>query len=123
MNGRRLCWIGLALAAVPLAASAQTTPAKKTVPVEERASGAEPTPQAQQMRAGIAFREVQQAAFESKLAEQDVLNTQEAYHTTRARADVLKAELEKAIKARDAAKAKEAAARKRYDEALQAVPR
>lgn len=115
--------LGLALAAAPLAAGAQTAPAKKAVPVEERASGAEPTPQAQQMRAGIAFREVQQAAFESKLAEQDVLNTQDDYNTTRARADALKLELDKAIKARDAAKAKEAAARKRYDEALQAVPR
>lgn len=123
MNGRWLGTIGLALVLAPLVVSAQTAPAKKPTGVEERPVGAEATTQVHQIRATMAYREVQQAAFEAKLAEQDVLNTQSAYDTTRARADALKVELDKAIKARDAAKAKEAAARKRYDEALQAVPR
>lgn len=123
MNGRWRWTIGAVLMIAPWMAGAQTAPAKKPVGVEERPAGAEPTAQVQQIRATMAYREVQQAAFESKLAEQDVLNTQSAYDTTRARADALKLELDKATKARDAAKAKEAAARKRYDEALQAVPR
>ncbi|MBM3343663.1 MAG: hypothetical protein FJY56_16380 [Betaproteobacteria bacterium] len=109
--------------AFALSAVHAQTSAGKSAPGEERATGVAPTPHAQQVRATMAYRDVQQAAFESKLAEQDVLNTQEAYNITRARADALKIELEKAIKARDAAKAREAAARKRYDEVLQQAPR
>ena len=96
-------------------ARAQT---QKPVPVEERSSNAAPSLLLQQQRASITYRDVTQAAFDTKLAEQDVLNTQDAYNAARERADLQKAELDKALKARDAAKAKEAAARKRYDEAL-----
>lgn len=102
---------------------AQAKPAPKPAQVEDRPPGAEPPLEIRQIRSGMAYRELQQAQFESKLAEQDVLNTQEAYNNTRARADALKIDLDKAVKARDGAKAKEAAARKRYEEALQATSR
>jgi septal ring factor EnvC (AmiA/AmiB activator) len=106
-------------AAQPLLAQ-QPAPATKSAPADRRPGEA---PVLEQQRVGIAYREMQQAQFEAKLAEQDVQNTQDAFNATRARADTLKAELDKAVKARDAAKAKEAAARKRYDDALNAVPR
>lgn len=115
------CALG-AWAAAP-AAWAQAKPATKPSQVEERPPGAEPTLEIRQIRTGMAFRELQQAQFESKLAEQDVLNVQETYNVTRGRAEALKIELDKALKAREVAKAKEAAARKRYDEALQATSR
>ncbi len=99
----------------PVAACAQ---AQKSAPVEERSTGAAAPLLLQQQRATVSYRDVTQAAFESKLAEQDVLNTQDAYNAARERADTLKVELDKAIKEREAAKAKEAAARKRYDESL-----
>ena len=107
----------VALLAVPLA-QAQTAK-----PVESPATEANQARLIQQQRATAAFREMQQATFEAKLAEQDVVNTQEALNATQARADLLRKELDKATQARDAAKTKEAAARKRYDEALDAVPR
>ena len=94
------------------------SPAPKPAPVEERSPGQAPTQLLQQQRVTATYREMQQAAYESKLAEQDVLNTQDAYNAAQARADALKAELEKATKARDAARAREATLRKRYDEAL-----
>ena len=98
--------------------SVQAQTPQKPVLVEERSPGTAPSLLLQQQRATAANRDWQQAAFEAKLAEQDVLNTQDAYNATRARADALQAELDKAIKTRDAAKAKEAAARQRYDDAL-----
>ena len=97
--------------------------AQPAKPVESDASKADQARLVQQQRVTATYREMQQAAFEAKLAEQDVLNTQDAYNATRARADALKADLDKFTKTRDAAKAKEAAARKRYDDALNAVPR
>ena len=113
LMGRVLC--GLAAWLVAPALQAQPASAERRVPGQ--------APVLEQQRAGIAYRELQQAQYEAKLAEQDVLNTQDAYKTTSARAEALKAELEKLIKVRDAAKAKEAVARKRYDAALDAVPR
>lgn len=110
-----LCGLIAALASAVV--SAQTL---KPAPVEERSPGNAPALQLQQQRASVAYREVQQAAYESKLAEQDVLNTQDAYDATRSRADALKVDLDKAIKARAAANAREAAVRKRYEDALQA---
>ena len=107
------------VAGTPLTLHAQV---QKPAPVEERASDAVPL-QLQQQRSGAAYRELTQAAFESRLAEQDVLNTQDAYNATRDRAEALRLELEKFIKVRDAARAKESAVRKRYDEALNAGAR
>ncbi len=107
------------VAGTPLTLYAQV---QKPAPVEERASDAVPL-QLQQQRSGAAYRDLTQVAFEARLAEQDVLNTQDAYNATRDRAEALRLELEKFIKVRDAARAKEAAARKRYDEALNAGTR
>jgi hypothetical protein len=108
---RALC--GVLAVASPLA-GAQIKPA----PVEERSPGQAPAQLLQQQRVTAATRELRQAAHEAKLAEQDVLNTQDAYHAAQARANELKAELDKAVKVREAARAREAAARKRHDAAL-----
>ena len=117
----RVC--GLAgLLASPLL-PAQTSPVPKPAPVEDRAPIVTSPLLQQQQRTSAAYREVQQTAFEAKLAEQEVLNTQDAFKAARERAEMLKADLEKAVKARDAAKAREAAARRRYDEALRADAR
>jgi hypothetical protein len=113
--------LGVCAIAVQLAVpSAQAQSAK---PMESDATKADQSRLVQQQRVTATYREMQQAALEAKRAEQDVLNTQEAYNVTSKRAEALKTEIDKVIKARDAAKAKEAAARKRYDDALQAVPR
>jgi len=74
-----------------------------------------------QQRTGAAYRELQQAQYEAKLAEQDLLNAQEAHRASQQRTEELKRQLDAAQKALDAARAKEAQARKRYDEALGAV--
>ena len=111
---------GLAALVAPLSAVAQ---AQKPAPVEDRSTGTASPLLLQQQRATASYRDAQQAAYESKLAEQDVLNTQDSYNAARTRADALKAELDNAVKARDAAKAKEAAARKRYDAVLNAETR
>ena len=111
-----------AMLAAPLVC-AQQAPAGKPAAVEGRSIEAEQVRLLSQQRATATYREMQQAVFDAKLAEQDVVNTQEAHNAARARADLLKADLDTAMQARDAAKAKEAAARKRYDEALDAVPR
>lgn len=120
-KGRALVGLALWLAASALMAQPAPAPVANPAQSERRIPGEAPV--LQQQRVGIAYREAQQAAFELKLAEQDVMNTQEAYNQTSKRAAALKTELEQAIKAREAAKAKEAAARQRYDDALNAVPR
>lgn len=109
-----------ALFAAPLA-HAQQPPSG--TPVEGATTQADQSRLVQQRRVTAAYRDMEQAAFEAKRAQQDVANTQDAYNATRARADALKTELDKFVGARDAAKAKESAARKRYDDALNAVPR
>jgi exopolyphosphatase/pppGpp-phosphohydrolase len=76
-----------------------------------------------QLKTGVAYRDLQQAQYESKLAEQDFLNSQDAQKAAQKQADDLKRQLDAAKKAFDAAKAKEAQARKNYDEALGAVDR
>lgn len=111
---------GLLALPMPSAGYAQ---AQKPAPVEERASGAASPLLLQQQRASVSYRDLTQAAYDAKLAEQDVLNTQDAYDAARQRAESIKADLDKAIKARNAAKANEAAARKRYDAALNAETR
>lgn len=102
------------LAFVPVCVAAQTKP----VPVEERAVSGQPDALPQQQRVGAAYRAMQQAIYDAKLAEQEYVNTQDAHRTAQQRADTLKAELEKTARARDAARAKEAAARKVYEEEL-----
>jgi hypothetical protein len=74
-----------------------------------------------QIRAGAAYRELAQAQYDRKLAEQDYVNTRDAYRAAPPPAEDIKRELDKMKKALDAAKTREARARKRYDAALDAV--
>lgn len=90
------------------------------VPVEDR-TGREQAIQNSQRKTTAAFRELQQAQYEAKLAEQDFLNAQEAQRAAQKQADERRRELDAAKKALDAAKAKEARTRKSYDEALSGV--
>jgi hypothetical protein len=94
------------------------TSAAAQAPVQG-ASGREPAIQRSQVGAGAAYRELEQAQYERKLAEQDVLNSQAAQQ----QAAELKRQLDAARKALEAAKTRESAARKRYEEALAAVDR
>jgi biopolymer transport protein ExbB/TolQ len=92
------------------------------VPVEDLTSREQAIHRGQQA-AGTAYRELQQAQYESKLAEQDFLNAQEADRAAQQQAQERRRQLEAAKKAFDAAKAREADARKRYDQALTSVDR
>ena len=89
-------------------------------PVEDLSSREQAIQRGQQMT-GAAYRELQQAQYESKLAEQDFLNAQEAGRVAQRHADEMKRQLDAAKKALDAAKLKEAQARSRYDAALSRV--
>lgn len=115
MKNPRVFLLLLACIAAPAEVQAQ-------VPVEDRSSR-EQAIQRGQVRAGAAYRELQEAQYEAKLAEQDVLNAQEAHRAAQKNADDLKRQLDAATKALAAAKAREASARKAYDEALGAVDR
>lgn len=89
-------------------------------PVEDL-TGREQAIQRSQQATGAAYRELQQAQHDAKLALQDFLNAQEVQRAARERADEMKRQLDAAKKALDAARAREALARKRYDEALTGV--
>ena len=65
-----MAW-GLVAFVAPWAVFAQT---QKPAPVEERSTGTASPLLLQQQRATASYRDAQQAAYESKLAEQDVLN-------------------------------------------------
>ncbi len=123
MRRARLILAACALGAPAMLVLGVPARAQTGNPVRSEAVQADQSRLMQQQRVTAAYGELQQAEYASKLAEQDVLNTRDAYNNTRARADALKADLDKFSKARDAAKATEAAARKRYDDALNAVPR
>ena len=105
------------LACVASGAVAQT---QKPAPVED-VSGREGVVLQSQQRAGMAYRQLQQAQYETKLAEQDYLNAEDARRLAQKRADELRREAEPAKKAFDAAKAKEAAARVAYEKEVNAV--
>lgn len=111
----------LALSVWVCAAGAQT-PAAKGVPVEER-GGPSGTMLQQQQRTSAAYRALEQARYERKLAEQEYMNAEDANRAAQQRADTLKAELATLAKARDAAKEKESAAAKAYDNELKGGPR
>lgn len=115
---RAQCVISVVLCGWMAAAAAQT-PAKKDAGVEDRgAAPAAATSLQQQQRVSAAWRALTQARHDAKLAEQDYVNTQDAYVAAQKRADALKAELDKAGKVREAARAKEAAANKTYEDEL-----
>lgn len=102
------------------AASGGLAQTQKPAPVEDL-SGREGVVLQGQQRAGIAYRKLQQAQYDARLAEQDYLNAEEARRLAQKRADELKREAETAKKAFDAAKAKEAAARAAYENEVNAV--
>ena len=72
----------------------------------------------QQQRVSQAYRELQQVLFENRQVELDYSNAQDEDKMARGRAEAARQTLDKATVARNAAKAKESAARKRYDDAL-----
>lgn len=108
---------------IALAVATWAAAAQKPVPVEEPTRQQEADLQRGQFRAGQAYRELQQRRYEAKLAEQEVLNTEEAYKHAQQQADELKRQLDAARKALAAARANETAARERYDRELDAVHR
>lgn len=108
MSMRR--WI---LAAVLCAA----TGVQAQVPVEDRGDALRQG----QYRAGVTYRELEQAHYDAKLAEQDVLNLRDAHAAAQQQADQRKRELDAAQKAWDAARSKLAATQKAYDQAVDAV--
>jgi chromosome segregation ATPase len=79
--------------------------------------------QRSQIATSEAYRQLQQAQHEAKLAEQDFVNGQDAFRAAQKQADELKRQMDAARKALDTARAREAQARKRYDGALQDVDR
>ena len=106
---RRLCLLALLAGTVAQAQSA--------APVEERGSAL----QQGQYRATVTHRELDQARYDVKLAEQDVLNARDANAVAQKEAAYRKSELDKAEKAQAAARNRLQAAQQRYDEALRAV--
>ena len=91
-------------------------------PVQDVASRDQAIQRSQQ-KAGAAYGALQQAQYDAKLAEQDVMNAREAHLAAQKHAEEIKRQLDAASKALAAAKAKEAQARKAYDAALSDVDR
>ena len=106
---------------IVLAGAATVAVAQKSAPVEEPAQKQETAIQRGQYRAGQAYRELQQAQHETKLAGQEVLNTDDAHRRAQQQAEELKRRLEAARKVLATAKAKEAAARQAYEKEVNAV--
>lgn len=113
-------WVPVLITCVSGAALAQS---QKPVPVEDLSnrSSRESVLLHSQQRAGIAYRDLQQAQHEAKFAEQDYLNFQDAHQAAQKRADELRRQLEAAKKTLDAARAKVTAARQRYEKEVNAV--
>ncbi len=103
-------WICVAALCAANAAQAQS-------PVEDRGNALS----LGQYRAGVAWRELEQARHDAKLAEQDVLNLRDAHTAAQQQADMRKRELDAAQKAFDAARGRLAATQKAYDQAVNAV--
>lgn len=97
-------------AAIATAAFAQPPAGDRSVAVQQA-----------QMRAGAAYRELGEAQYELKLAEQDYINTQDAYRAVTPERKDIRHELDKTKKALDAARAKEKRAREVYEAALDDV--
>lgn len=104
------------------AATGAVAQAQKPAPVDDL-SGREGMVLQSQQRAGMAYRQLQQAQYETRLAEQDYLNAEDARRLAQKQADELRRQAETAKKALDAAKAKEAAARAAYEKEVNTVDR
>jgi hypothetical protein len=74
-----------------------------------------------QIRVSAAYRELTEAQYNLKLAEQDYVNTEDAYRAAAKTAEDIKRELDRMKDALDAAKRREARARKAYETALDGV--
>lgn len=74
-----------------------------------------------QYRTGIAYRELEQARYEARLAEQDVLNLADAHKAAQQQAELRRRELDVAQKALETARARLAAAQKTYEREVNAV--
>lgn len=79
--------------------------------------------QRDQLKAGSAYREMRQAEFAAKQAQEDYWQADAAYKAAQKRADELKRQADADQKKLDAAKAKEAQARKIYEAAVDAADR
>ncbi len=96
--------------------------AQAQAPVEDRSK----TLPHSQYRAGIAYRVLEQARYEARLAEQEALNAQDAHQAAQQQAEVRKRELDAAQKSLAAARARLAEAQKTYErevDAANAAPR
>lgn len=91
--------------------------AQAQAPVEDRGEAL----RRGQYHAGVAWRELEQARHDVKLAEQDVLNLRDAHTAAQQQADLRKRELDAAQKAFDAARGRLTATQKAYDQAVNAV--
>jgi predicted nucleic acid-binding Zn-ribbon protein len=89
-------------------------------PVED-ARQRQDTLQRDQQRAGAAYRALRQAEFETKQAAEDNRRADAEYRNAQKRTDELKGQADAASKKFDAARAREAQARKAYDAAVNAV--
>ena len=124
---RPLVWSGSAaaiaalLSAVALLCSgaAVAAAAAPDVLVDDRGRPREKVTQnSAQVRAGIAYRELEEARFQAKLADQDFLNAGEAHAAAAKALEASKRELDAAQKARDSARERMRAAEKRYEAEL-----
>jgi len=123
VNSHSIC--GEAAAPMLLAAAllgCLATPVRGQAPVEDL-TGRDQAIQRGQLKAATAYRALQDAQYEVKLAGQDVLNARDAQQAAQKHAGEMKRRLDDATKALAAAKEKEAGARKDYDAALVDVDR
>lgn len=103
------------------AGAAIAAAAQDSVPVEQLGREREQAVVSAQVRAGQAYRDWQNAQFEAKLAEQDVLNLEEAYRRSSAETAEFKRQLDAAKKAFAAAQARAVERQKTYEQAVEAV--
>ena len=112
-SNMKICgWTFAILALVTGIAHAQVQ-----APVEDRSQSL----QQGQYRAGLAYRELEQARHDAKFAEQDVLNLRDAHAAAQGQADARKRDLDAAQKALDAARARLAVAQQAYDREVNAI--
>ncbi len=106
------------LFAAPVWAQQQPVPVREAVPADYEADR-----QRAQMRAGTAYRELREAQYRTRLAEQEVWAAEDAARASGADPAETGIRLSAAQKALAAAKSREAAARSAYDQTLTEVER
>lgn len=104
-----------------LAAATCAVSAQQHIPVEKLGAEREQAVTSAQYRAGRAYRQLEDARHQARLAEQDVLNLEDAYQRRMRETEELKRRLEGANQALAEARANETAARQAYEKALQDV--